>query len=103
MSRCAPGTPCYRGNDVMVYTTYPRGCSTSQPSPFTLPLSSDDIYYAGPNLPYTGIQTEYDITTALQYIDSLFNPEEIFDLFMRAIDDNPTLKTQLCTAIGTCP
>jgi hypothetical protein len=103
MSKCLPGTPCYKGNDVIVYTTYPRGCTSSQRSPYSLPLPSDDIYYAGPNLPYTGIQTEDDLTIALQHIDTLFNPEQIFDLFMRAIDNNPTLKSQLCTAIGTCP
>jgi hypothetical protein len=103
MSRCAPGTPCYRGDDPIVYKTYPRGCTTSQQSPYTLPLPSEDIYYDGPNLPYTGIQTETDLTTALQQIDVLLNPEEIIAAIITALENNPTLKSQFCTLIGTCP
>lgn len=62
--------PCYRTNDLVVYYTYPKGCTTSQPSPYTLPLSSDDLIYTGPNLPYTGIQTDDELTEALQRIDA---------------------------------
>jgi hypothetical protein len=103
MSQCLPNMPCYKGGDVIVYTTYPKGCTTSQPSPTTLPISSDNLYYAGPNLPYTGIQTEDDITTALQRIDIMLDPEEIFAAFIAAIDNNPTLKATLCAKIATCP
>lgn len=67
--------PCY---DTIVYRTYPKGCATTEPSPFTLPLASDDLYYAGPNLPYTGIQTEDNITEALQRIDNLLDPSGIY-------------------------
>src|SRR5690348_11985145 len=59
MSRCLPGMPCY---ETIVYKTYPKGYTTSEPSPFSLPLSSDDITYSGPNLPYTGIQTDTELT-----------------------------------------
>lgn len=100
MAKCVPGMPCY---STIVYTTYPKGCATTEPSPFSLPLASDDLYYAGPNLPYTGIQTEDTITDALQKIDVLLNPTEIFALFIAAIDNNPALKTILCEKIGTCP
>jgi len=107
MGKCVPGTPCYRGNDVIVYTTYPRGCTSSSnncsTSPCTFPISSDNLSYTGPNLPYTGIQTDDDITTALQKIDALLSSESIFDLFITAIDNNPTLKALLCTKIGECP
>lgn len=104
MSKCLPNMPCYGGgNDVRVYYTYPKGCSTSQPSPTTLPISSAFLYYAGPNLPYTGIQTDDTITEALQKIDIQLNPEVIFDLFIAAIDNNPSLKALLCTKIGECP
>lgn len=73
---CLPGTPCYRGNDVIVYTTYPRGCtsSSSSNSCVAYPISSDNLYYSGPNLPYTGIQTGDTLTEALQKIDALFAP-----------------------------
>lgn len=101
MSKCLPGMPCY-GNNVIVYTTYPSGCATTVPSPFTLPLSSDDLYYAGPNLPYTGIQTGDTITVALQKIDVQLNPEEIFALFISAIDNNPALKAIFCAKIAEC-
>src|SRR5687768_6299701 len=68
MAKCVPGMPCY-GAGVTVYTTYPAGCSITEPSPFTLPLSSDDVIYTGANLPYSGIQTEDTITDAIQKID----------------------------------
>lgn len=101
---CLPGTPCYRGNDVIVYTTYPRGCTTSSPSECnTYPISSDNLYYSGANLPYTGIQTNDDITEALQKIDVLLSDQSIFALFIQAIDTYPALKTILCTKIGECP
>lgn len=57
---------CY---DAVVYKTYPEGSFTTEPSPFSLPLSSDKLCYSGPNLPYTGIQTDMTITKALQLID----------------------------------
>lgn len=101
MAKCVPGMPCY-SNNVIVYTTYPAGCATTVPSPFTLPLSSDSVYYAGPNLPYTGIQTEDTITTAIQKIDVQLNPEVIFDLFIAAIDNNPSLLAALCNRIAEC-
>lgn len=59
--------PCYGPS--VIYTTYPKGCATTEPSPFSLPLSSDNIIYTGPNLPYTGIQTDDELTDALQKID----------------------------------
>lgn len=99
MAKCVPGMPCY---DTIVYTTY-KGCSTSTPSPYTFPISSENLYYAGPNLSYTGIQTKDLITKALQKIDVKLNPTVIFDLFIAAIDNNPSLKTILCQRIGTCP
>lgn len=100
MSRCIPGMPCY---EAIVYTTYPKGYTTAEPSPFSLPLSSDDITYSGPNLPYTGIQTDTTLTEALQRIDSLLSPASIFALLISAIDNDPALKTLLCSKIGECP
>lgn len=103
MGQCIPSMPCYGTNDVVVYTTYPKGCTSSTASPFSLPLSSDSLYYAGPNLPYTGIQTNDDITEALQKIDALLSYTSIFNLLIAAIDNDPALKTILCTKIGECP
>src|SRR5687767_15382500 len=103
MAKCLPSMPCYGTNDVIVYTTYPKGCTSSVPSPYSLPISSNDLFYAGPNLPYTGIQTNDDITEALQKIDVLLSPASIFDLFIAAIDNDPALKALLCLKIGECP
>jgi len=71
MSKCVPGMPCYN-EDVIVYTTYPPGCRTTVPSPFTLPLSSTDVYYSGADLPNSSITTNELLTTALQKIDTAF-------------------------------
>lgn len=70
MGQCLPGMKCY---ETITYKTYPKGCITTESSPFSLPLSSDNIYYAGANLPYTGIQNETDLTEALQKIDQLLS------------------------------
>lgn len=93
---CLPGMPCYQ-NDVIVYTKYPRGCGCD---PITLPLSSDDILYTGPNLPYTGIQTNTDLSTALQRIDNLLSPEELIGYIVSILDTNPTLKADLQAALA---
>jgi len=103
MAKCLPGMPCYPSGDAVVYYTYPKGCSTSVPSPYTFPISSDNLIYTGPNLPYTGIQTDMDITEALQRIDAQLNPTSIFAAFIAAIDNNPALKTILCSKVGECP
>jgi hypothetical protein len=102
MAKCLPNMPCY-GGEVKIYTTYPRGCTSSQSSPYTFPISSDNLSYTGPNLPYTGIQTDMDLTEALQRIDVQLNPEIIFELFMTAIEQNPSLFTQLCEKLAECP
>lgn len=103
MARCLPGMPCYQGYDVTVYKTYPRGCTTSQSSPYTFPISTDNLSYTGANLPYTGIQTDDDLTEAIQKIDAILSAESIFELFLQAIDNDPSLLSELCTRIGTCP
>lgn len=98
MSRCLPQMPCY-GNAI-VLTTYPRGCSTTEPSPFTLPLSSDSVYYSGANLSYTGIQTNFLLTDAIQYIDAKLAPAEIVAAVIIAIEADDTLRTSLCDALN---
>lgn len=92
---CLPGTPCYQ-NDVIVYTTYPKGCN----DPIKLPLSSDKIIYTGPNLPYTGIQTNDDLSESLQKVDNLLSPEELISYIISILDTNPTLKAALQAALA---
>ena len=93
---CLPGMPCYQ-NDVIVYTTYPRGCGND---PIKLLLSSDNIIYTGPNLPYTGIQTNDDLSESLQKIDNLLSPEELIGYIISILDTNPTLKADLQAALA---
>ena len=100
MCQCVPGMPCY-GQQTVVHYTYPYGCDSCQSIP-CLPLRSEDVYYSGPNLPYTGIQTSMLLTEALQRIDVKLNPEEIVNAFIEAIQSNPTLKAALCAEIGSC-
>jgi hypothetical protein len=103
MSKCLPGMPCWSTtyqNGLVVYTTYPQGCS---PCSQDVLLSSDKIYYAGANLPYTGIQTEDTISDAIEKIDGKLAPEEIFNAFIVAIENNPSLKTIFCEKFNECP
>ena len=106
MANCLPGMPCYQGNDVIVYTTYPKGCTSSSNLSncysYTLPLRSEDVYYSGPNLPYSGIKTEDTITTSLQKIDTLVNPTAILEAILLVLEENPELKTQLCSILSDC-
>lgn len=86
MSKCLPGMSCW---DVQVFKTYPGGCTTTECGPFSLPLSSDNLYYAGSNLPYSGVSTEDSITIALQKIDSklVFNPSTLTPEILQALAD----------------
>lgn len=104
MCKCSNGGPCYKGNDVIVYKTYPSGCSSSSSSGCcTFPISSDNLYYAGPNLPYTGIQTVMDLTESIQRMDAKLNPTELLEAILQALQDNPDLKTALCEELSDCP
>jgi hypothetical protein len=71
MSKCIPGMPCYEGNSLEIYYKYPTGCSSTTTTA-TIPLSSDNVYYAGGDLPNTNIDTEDTLTVALQKIDNYF-------------------------------
>ncbi len=98
-TQCVPGMPCYQ-EGLVVYTTYPRGYTTSVPSPYTLPLSSDSLYYAGPNLPYTGIQTTMDITEAIERLDAKLNPTELVAAIISAIEADDDLRASLCEILN---
>ena len=72
MAKCVPPMPCY-DNNVIVYTTYPAGCASTSGGPFTLPLPSDDVYYSGPALPNSGIETNDILTEVLQKLDYIYS------------------------------
>lgn len=102
MAKCVPGTPCYKGEDVIVYTTYPKGCTSSSPSTtgYSLPISSSDLYYSGPNLPNSEIETTDNITVSLQKIDVKLTPSELVAAVISAIQADDTLRVALCTALN---
>jgi len=106
MGKCLPGSPCYEGNDVIVYTTYPKGCTSSSSKNnsyvYSLPLRSEDVYYSGPNLPYTGINTLDTLTSSIQRIDNTLNPQTLLEAILLVLQENPTLKAELCTILSDC-
>lgn len=99
MGKCVPGMPCY-GANVIVYTTYPAGCSTTTPGPFTLPVDSDNLVYVGPALTYTEIENGDTISVALQKIDAKLSPSELIGLIITAIEGDDDLRAALCTALN---
>lgn len=52
------------------------------------------------NLPYTGIQTNFLLTDAIQYIDAKLAPAEIVAAVIEAIEADDTLRAALCTALN---
>lgn len=90
--------PCY--DKLITYTTYPKGCSTSTPSPLTLPIRSEDVYYSGPNVPNSGTNTEDTVTVAIQKLDNKLAPSEIVAAVIAAIQADDDLRAALCAALN---
>lgn len=99
---CLPGMPCYspQRDELIIYKTYPKGCGCG---PIPSIILSDYVEYSGPILPNTEITTQDTLTVALQKIDDKLTPEQLFQAVVAAIQSNPTLKTQFCNLIATCP
>lgn len=102
MAKCKPGMPCYKGNDLIVYTTYPKGCTSSSPSCNSYPISSDNLIYTGSNLSNIGGNTNDTFTVMIQKINEKLSPEEILENIISILNSNPTLKTALCEALSDC-
>jgi len=81
------------------YAQFPKKCKCSSDCAET---RSEEVYYSGPNLPNTGINTEDTITLALQKIDNKLSPENLIAYIVDILNTNPTLKNDLCTALGGC-
>ena len=96
---CSSGNPCYSGAPI-VYTTYPKGCTTSTQGPWTLPLRSEDVYYSGPALPNANISTTDLLTVAIQKLDNALTPSELVAAIIEAITADDTLRAALCTALS---
>ena len=97
-----PGTPCYAGSDVIVYTTYPRGCTSSYPNCNSYPISSDNLIYTGSNLSNIGGNTNDTITVIIQKINEKLSPTEMLENIISILNSNPTLKEALCEVLSDC-
>jgi hypothetical protein len=84
---CLPGMNCggYQSNDC---------CSE---------INSNCVYYSGPNLPYSGIQTHDCLTVAIEKIDSELDPTALAQAILTAIGNNVQLKSILCNLLSECP
>lgn len=94
---CLPGMPCYSEPSVTV--TYPAGCVNRF---LGYPISSDVIFYNGPNLPCTGVQYGALLTEALQVIDQIICPANMTESILAVLNTNETLRTQFCLLVGNC-
>lgn len=61
---CLPGMPCFGGGRVV----YPRGCGVDPC--LAVKSNTDLVFYSGPNLPCTGVNTCDSLTLVLEKIDN---------------------------------
>ena len=94
---CLPGMNC---NDPIVYSVYPEGCAAKKFAGY--PISSDLIYYSGPNLPNSGVNTLDCLTVALQKIDQELNPTVLVENILGTIINDPSLKAAFCNVVNQC-
>lgn len=96
MPICSPGMPCYSDITPIPGTTCGIGnCH--------LPKSITDlIFYNGPDLPNTGIDTCDTLTTALEKIDDALSPRNIALSFFSALTDNSDLLDIFCEFVNGC-
>lgn len=66
-------------------------------------IGTNNVKYTGPNLPNTGIETNDNVTVALQKIDSELDPTLLAQAILTAIGNSVQLKTALCALLSECP
>lgn len=93
---CVPGMPCYDDNSFNL----PEGVVSSEFAGY--PIISGLIYYAGQNLPNTGIVTKDFLTVALQKIDPQLSPVAIAEKILNRMQTNPTYNSQICNVVYEC-
>ena len=62
--------------------------------------NSNTVFYVGPNLPNSGINTNNSLTIALEKIDEKLGANAAS--ILAEIANDPILKAQLCTIINQC-
>jgi hypothetical protein len=65
-------------------------------------IGTNNVKYTGPNLPNTGIETNDNVTVALQKIDEALDPIELVQTLITAINQNPSLQVMFCTLVNSC-
>ena len=65
-------------------------------------IGTNNVKYTGPNLPNTGIETNNNVTVALQKIDEALDPVELVQNIIIAINQNPSLQVMFCALVNSC-
>lgn len=65
-------------------------------------IGTNNVKYTGPNLPNTGIETNNNVTLALQKIDEALDPVELVQNIIIAINQNPSLQVMFCALVNSC-
>jgi hypothetical protein len=66
-------------------------------------IGTNNVKYTGPNLPNTGIETNDNVTVALQKIDADLDPTVLAQAILTAIGNSVQLQTALCNLLNQCP
>lgn len=66
-------------------------------------IGTNNVKYTGANLPNTGIDTNDNVTVALQKIDADLDPTILAQTILTAIGNSVQLKTALCALLSECP
>lgn len=101
MIKCFSQSSPVLGTKVIINKVYPKGCVPGYlDDNIYVPISSEHILYTGTNLPNSSINTNDNLTLALQKIDQKLSPQQIVNAVIQAITNDDTLRTQLCTALS---
>lgn len=66
----------------------------------TVPISSDNVNYVGPNLENIDVETMNNLTLILQKIDNKLLPSNLVNAIIQAIQQDNTLRLSLCSALN---
>ena len=76
-----------------------KACNCSDPC-----ISTDDVYYAGPNLPNSGINTYNVLTEVIEKLDAIYAVStatyKVYTALLTQIDENAPVPTVLENTLG---
>jgi hypothetical protein len=94
---CVPGSPC---NPLIVNTIYPKRCNNGLYT--TCPSVTNLIYYNGPNLPNSGVNTNDDLNVVIQKLDNEFDPLTLAQTLLHTIQNDTSLLSTFCQIVTSC-